>query len=67
MTKALAPLIIAERGRIVTIGSISGILAGENGSAYSMSKHAVEAFTDSLALEMVAARGGGQHHRARKL
>jgi NAD(P)-dependent dehydrogenase (short-subunit alcohol dehydrogenase family) len=52
VTKAFAPLIVAEKGRMVTIGSISGILAGENISAYSMSKHAVEAFTDSLALEM---------------
>lgn len=51
-TKAFAPLITPEKGRIVMIGSISGILAEENISAYSMSKHAVEAFTDSLALEM---------------
>jgi NAD(P)-dependent dehydrogenase (short-subunit alcohol dehydrogenase family) len=54
ITRAFAPLIIAEKGRIITIGSISGILAGEDVSAYSMSKHAMEAFTDSLALEMQA-------------
>jgi NAD(P)-dependent dehydrogenase (short-subunit alcohol dehydrogenase family) len=52
VTKAFAPLIIAERGRIATTGSISGILAGGTSSAYTMSKHAVEAFTDSLAAEM---------------
>lgn len=52
MTRALAPLIIAAKGRIVNISSVSGILAGENTAAYAMSKHAVEAFTDSLALEM---------------
>jgi NAD(P)-dependent dehydrogenase (short-subunit alcohol dehydrogenase family) len=52
VTKAFAPLIIAEKGRIATTGSISGILAGANLSAYAMSKHAVEAFTDSLAAEM---------------
>lgn len=52
MTRALAPLIIAAKGRIVNISSISGILAGENTAAYAMSKHAVEGFTDSLALEM---------------
>lgn len=52
VTKAFAPLIIAEKGRIVTTSSISGILAGANGSAYVMSKHAVEGFTDSLAAEM---------------
>lgn len=52
MTRAFAPLIIAAKGRIVNISSISGILAGENTAAYAMSKHAVEGFTDSLALEM---------------
>lgn len=58
MTRAFAPLIIATKGRIVTIGSVSGILAGPNNSAYSMSKHAVEAFTDALAAEM---KPGGVH------
>jgi NAD(P)-dependent dehydrogenase (short-subunit alcohol dehydrogenase family) len=52
ITRAFAPLIVAAKGRIVNISSVSGILAGENTSAYAMSKHAVEAFTDSLALEM---------------
>lgn len=52
MTRAFAPLIIAAKGRIVNISSVSGILAGENTAAYAMSKHAVEGFTDSLALEM---------------
>jgi NAD(P)-dependent dehydrogenase (short-subunit alcohol dehydrogenase family) len=52
LTRAFAPLIVAAKGRIVNISSVSGILAGENTSAYSMSKHAVEAFTDSLAIEM---------------
>ena len=52
ITKAFAPLIVAEKGRITTIGSISGILAGRNSGVYSMSKHAIEAFADSLAAEM---------------
>ena len=52
VTKAFAPLIIESRGRITTTGSISGILSGFMFGPYSMSKHAVEAFTDSLALEM---------------
>lgn len=52
ITKAFAPLIIAEKGRVATIGSISGILAARNLAPYAMSKHAVEAFTDSLAAEM---------------
>ena len=52
VTKAFAPLIVAGKGRITTIGSISGILSAPDLGVYSMSKHAVEAFTDSLAVEM---------------
>jgi NAD(P)-dependent dehydrogenase (short-subunit alcohol dehydrogenase family) len=52
VTQAFAPLIIASKGRITTIGSISGILAVPPLAAYSMSKHAMEAFGDSLAGEM---------------
>lgn len=53
VTQAFAPMIIARKGRITTIGSIAGILSRRNASAYAMSKHAIEAFTDSLALEML--------------
>src|SRR5215475_5076259 len=49
ITNAFAPLIIAQRGRITIIGSISGILASRDTGAYTMSKHAMEAFADSLA------------------
>ncbi len=56
VTKAFSPLIVASKGRITTIGSISGILTGPHSGAYSMSKHAVEAFADVLAAEM-APRG----------
>ncbi len=52
VTRAFAPLIVESKGRITTIGSISGILSSADLGAYSMSKHAVEAFTDSLAAEM---------------
>jgi NAD(P)-dependent dehydrogenase (short-subunit alcohol dehydrogenase family) len=52
VTKAFAPLIIESEGRITTTGSISGILSGMFAGPYSMSKHAVEAYTDSLAREM---------------
>ena len=52
VTKAFAPLIIESKGRITTTGSISGILSGTLFGPYSMSKHAMEAFTDSLAKEM---------------
>lgn len=52
VTKAFAPLIIESQGRITTVGSISGILSGVFYGPYSMSKHAMEAYTDSLAAEM---------------
>jgi NAD(P)-dependent dehydrogenase (short-subunit alcohol dehydrogenase family) len=52
VTQAFAPLIIESKGRISTIGSISGVGSSRFFSQYSMSKHAMEAFTDSLALEM---------------
>jgi NAD(P)-dependent dehydrogenase (short-subunit alcohol dehydrogenase family) len=52
VTKAFAPLIIESKGRISTTSSISGILSGSMAGPYSMSKHAIEAFTDSLAEEM---------------
>jgi NAD(P)-dependent dehydrogenase (short-subunit alcohol dehydrogenase family) len=56
MIKAFEPLVIAQKGRIINIGSISGILAGPNIPAYVMSKHAIEGLTDSLALQL-APRG----------
>ncbi|MBT8107108.1 MAG: SDR family NAD(P)-dependent oxidoreductase [Gammaproteobacteria bacterium] len=55
VTRAFIPMIVASKGRIVTTGSIAGIRSSAGGSVYSMSKHAVEAFTDSLAAEMTDA------------
>ena len=52
ITKAFAPLIIESKGRITTIGSLNGIVAGPLTGPYAMSKHAVEGFTDALAAEM---------------
>ena len=52
ITKAFAPMLIESKGRVVTISSISGILSGAFFGPYSMSKHAVEAFGDALAVEM---------------
>lgn len=52
MTQAFAPMIIESKGRISTIGSISGTLSGRFSGQYSMSKHAIEAYTDSLAAEI---------------
>ena len=52
VTRSFAPLILASKGRITTIGSISGILAPRDLTAYAMSKHAMEAFADSMAVQM---------------
>jgi len=52
VTKAFAPLIIESKGRISITGSISGILSGPLFGVYSISKHGMEAFVDSLAREM---------------
>lgn len=52
VTKAFAPLLIESKGRVVNISSISGILSGPLLGAYSMSKHAVEAYSDALSAEM---------------
>ena len=52
VSKSFAPLLVESKGRVTTIGSISGVLAGRDLAAYSMSKHAIEAFTDSYAAQM---------------
>jgi NAD(P)-dependent dehydrogenase (short-subunit alcohol dehydrogenase family) len=54
VTKAFAPVLIKSKGRIVNMSSISGILSGGfvGYGMYSMTKHAVEAYSDSLAFEM---------------
>ena len=52
VVRAFAPMLIASKGRVVTISSISGVLSGPFLGAYSMSKHAVEAFGDALGAEM---------------
>lgn len=53
VTKAFAPLLLESGGRVVNISSISGILSGAFLGHYSMSKHALEAYTDALANEML--------------
>jgi len=54
MIKAFTPLIVAEKGRIVNIGSPYGIPdgGGPDIAAYVMSKHAIEGLTDSLVLQL---------------
>lgn len=52
ITKAFAPLLIEAKGRVVNIGSIAGVQTRSFYGPYSMSKHALEAFTDTLAIEL---------------
>jgi NAD(P)-dependent dehydrogenase (short-subunit alcohol dehydrogenase family) len=52
ITQAFGPMVVESKGRIVTIGSVSGILAGKNTSVYVMTKHAMEGFVDSLGAEL---------------
>lgn len=52
ISKAFAPLLIESKGRVVNIGSIAGFQTRTFYGPYSMSKHALEAFSDALAVEM---------------
>jgi NAD(P)-dependent dehydrogenase (short-subunit alcohol dehydrogenase family) len=52
VTQALLPSLRKARGRIVNIGSVSGLVSGPFSGAYSASKFALEALTDSLRLEL---------------
>jgi len=52
VTQAFLPLLRKARGRIVTTGSVGGFVASPFLSAYSMSKYAMEAFSDALRIEL---------------
>jgi NAD(P)-dependent dehydrogenase (short-subunit alcohol dehydrogenase family) len=48
VTNAVVDLLLASGGRIVNMSSISGTLSSAAMGIYSMSKHALEAYTDAL-------------------
>jgi NAD(P)-dependent dehydrogenase (short-subunit alcohol dehydrogenase family) len=52
VTQAFLPLVRRGRGRIVHVGSISGLIASPFIGPYAASKHAVEALADALRLEL---------------
>ena len=52
IVKAFAPLLVEAKGRITNISSMAGIMSPPAYGVYSMSKHAVESFSDSLMFEM---------------
>ena len=52
VTQAFLPLIREQRGRIVNVGSIGGRVAEPLVGPYTMSKFAIEAFSNSLRIEL---------------
>lgn len=52
LVQACLPLLRESRGRIVNIGSGEGFLSTPINSAYCMSKHALEALSESLRMEL---------------
>lgn len=52
VTQALLPLLRAAQGRIINVSSLMGEVALPLMGAYSMSKHALEAMSDALRLEL---------------
>lgn len=52
VTRALAPMLMQSRGRVVNISSLNGIVASPFIGAYSISKHGIEAYGDGLSAEM---------------
>lgn len=52
IVKAFAPLIVESKGRVINISSMAGIFSPPAYGVYSMSKHAIESFSDSLSFEM---------------
>ncbi len=54
VTKAVSPLLIAQnRGHIINIGSIAGKEVYANGNVYCATKHAVDALTKAMRIDML--------------
>jgi len=53
LTKALFPLLLKSKGRIVNVSSVAGYVATPFSGPYASSKHAVEGWSDSLRRELM--------------
>jgi 3-hydroxy acid dehydrogenase / malonic semialdehyde reductase len=54
MTRSIAPLLIArKKGHIINIGSIAGKEVYANGNVYCATKHAVDALTKAMRVDML--------------
>ncbi len=52
VTRAVLPMLLRARGRVVNIGSQGGMLTMKHFGPYTMTKHALEAFNGALADEL---------------
>ena len=52
MTNAFLPFLLESRGRIVNIGSRGGMMSKPYFGPYTMTKHAMESYTETLRLEL---------------
>jgi NAD(P)-dependent dehydrogenase (short-subunit alcohol dehydrogenase family) len=52
MTNAFLPLLVESKGRIVNIGSQGGMLSKNYYGPYTMTKHALESYTETLRAEL---------------
>jgi len=54
MTNAFLPLLLESRGRIVNIGSRGGMMSKSYYGPYTMTKHALESYTETLRCELAS-------------
>jgi NAD(P)-dependent dehydrogenase (short-subunit alcohol dehydrogenase family) len=52
MTNAFLPFLLESKGRVVNIGSQGGVITDKYYGPYTMTKHALEAYTDTLNYEL---------------
>jgi NAD(P)-dependent dehydrogenase (short-subunit alcohol dehydrogenase family) len=52
MTNAFLPLLLESKGRVVNIGSQGGMLSKNYYGPYTMTKHALESYTETLRVEL---------------